>query len=154
MSGGRFSYKEQSLCYSVFNYDIQVLYDLAGEKAETNRLRAMRDNPLGDKRVSALIYDVLSLLHSYDYYVSGDTSKDCYINDLNYIRSKYLKIQSDKVLEDYVESRCSEIKEQILSELRPCIAKEDSRTTSVESGPTIVEPCHLRVEPLPTNVEQ
>ena len=58
MSGGRFDYLDLSLKNEIFGWS---------EKCY---------NVLEDVELSELVWDVLDLLHDYDWYISGDTEED------------------------------------------------------------------------------
>ena len=55
MSGGHFDYNDKRLKNDMFGYEHEY------------------KNPLEDREISNLVYDVLTLLHVFDYYKSGDT---------------------------------------------------------------------------------
>ena len=65
MSGGSFDYKDQELLGEIFGY---------GE-TWTNKFE--------DLEISELVWDVLNLIHEYDWYNAGDTGED-----------KWLKVKS------------------------------------------------------------
>lgn len=62
MSGGRFNYADSQLKNEIFGW--------------------MEDKPhnvFEDKEISELVWDVLDLIHEYDWYASGDNCKDTYL---------------------------------------------------------------------------
>ena len=73
MSGGCWNYMNDSAASEILGYHIYVGYGLDSDKHEKNYKQVVRDNPLGDPEISALVYDVFCLLHSYDWAESGDT---------------------------------------------------------------------------------
>ena len=48
---------------------------------------------MGDPEISALVYDVFCLLHSYDWAESGDTDMDAYQKDVEIFKSQWFKRQ-------------------------------------------------------------
>lgn len=76
MSGGCWNYMNDSAASEILGYHIYVGYGLDSDKHEKNYKQVIRDNPLGDPEISALVYDVFCLLHSYDWAESGDTDMD------------------------------------------------------------------------------
>lgn len=61
MSGGRFNYTDMTLKDEIFGW--------------TDKPK----NVLEDKEISELVWDVLELIHKYDWYASGDTCKETYL---------------------------------------------------------------------------
>ena len=61
MSGGRFDYTDSRLKSEIFGWtDIP-------------------HNVFEDREISELVWDVLNLIHDYDWYASGDTCKETYL---------------------------------------------------------------------------
>lgn len=61
MSGGRFNYMDGTLKGEIFGW--------------TDKPR----NVFEDREISELVWDVLDLIHEYDWYASGDTGKEDYL---------------------------------------------------------------------------
>ena len=81
MSGGCWNYSNDSFACEVLGYHVDVAYGLDSVRHEKNYKQVIRDKPLGDHEISALVYDVLCLLHSYDWAQSGDTDMADYQRD-------------------------------------------------------------------------
>ena len=64
MSGGRFNYENDSLMSEMFDFLEE------GDPIP---------NVLEDREISELTYDLLTLIHDYDWYASGDTGKQDYL---------------------------------------------------------------------------
>lgn len=86
MSGGYFEYRDTALCDWVFEYDLSSKYG----KHKDESLKARLMNPLKDKDVSELTYDILCLLHSFDYWQSGDMQEKQYRSDVIDFKRKWL----------------------------------------------------------------
>lgn len=100
MSGGCWNYRNDSLASEVLGYHIYVDYGLDSVKHEKNHRQVIRDNPLGDPEISALVYDVFCLLHSYDWAESGDTSIDAYQRDVAVFKDRWFKkVRKDRIKE-------------------------------------------------------
>ena len=82
MSGGCWNYMNDSAASEILGYHIYVGYGLDSERHNENYKMVVRDNPLGDPEISALVYDVFCLLHSYDWAESGDTDMNDYQKDV------------------------------------------------------------------------
>lgn len=84
MGGERFNYTNDSLPSEMFNYlgpsYDQSEFDLADQ--------ARRINPLKDRQVSELCWDLLCLVHSFDWMISGDTREESYEEDLRYFSKR------------------------------------------------------------------
>ena len=72
MSGGRFEYKDLSLKDEIFNY---------ADKPT---------NAFEDREISELVWDVLDLIHNYDWYASGDTCKETWLKEKQAFKKKWL----------------------------------------------------------------
>lgn len=72
MSGGRFDYVDSHLKNEIFGWV---------------------DNPTNvfeDWEISELVWDVLDLIHDYDWYASGDTSKETYLKAKAEFKKKWM----------------------------------------------------------------
>ena len=72
MSGGRFPYLDSSLKSEIFG--------------RTDKPR----NVFEDREISELVWDVLNLIHEFDWYVSGDTGKESYLACKAEFKKKWL----------------------------------------------------------------
>lgn len=72
MSGGHFEYLDSRLKDEIFGW--------------TNK----PTNVLEDRELSELVWDVLDLLHEFDWYYSGDTSKEKYLEAKAKFKKKWL----------------------------------------------------------------
>lgn len=72
MSGGHFNYVDSRLKDEIFGWSDKVT------------------NALEDREISELVWDVLDLLHDYDWYASGDSSKDRYLKAKTEFKKKWL----------------------------------------------------------------
>ena len=72
MSGGHFEYLDSRLKDEIFGYEDKV------------------KNVFEDKEISELIFDVLDLIHEFDWYYSGDTGKETYLKAKVEFKKKWL----------------------------------------------------------------
>ncbi len=72
MSGGRFSYLDSSLKSEIFGW--------------TDKPR----NVFEDREISELVWDVLDLIHDFDWYASGDTVEENYLSRKAEFKKKWL----------------------------------------------------------------
>ena len=72
MSGGHFEYLDSRLKDEVFGYSSKPI------------------NALEDREISELVWDVLDLLHEFDWYYSGDTCKETYLKAKAKFKRKWL----------------------------------------------------------------
>ena len=61
MSGGRFEYADSRLKSEIFGWSDEPY------------------NVFEDREISELVWDILELIHDYDWYASGDTCKETYL---------------------------------------------------------------------------
>ena len=101
MSGGYFEYRDRSLKDEMFHYNNQPW------------------NVMEDMELSLLIWDVLELIHTFDYYKSDDTSKDTYLEEKNAFKKKWIRntnYRKDvlyKIIEDEFEAKKKELLEMV-----------------------------------------
>ena len=72
MSGGHFNYKDNSLKYEMFGWEDRP------------------SNVLEDRELSELTWDLLEVIHEYDWYKSGDTCKKTYLKAKDKFKKKWL----------------------------------------------------------------
>lgn len=113
MSGGRFGYRDSTLCDDIFGEYPD--YGLDSDSAKKCAKRVRRSNPLGDVEISELTFDVFCLLRSYDWYASGDTGRDDYLKDVDYFKNKWFgktaKQRVERMTNDAIEEFTQRIKE-------------------------------------------
>lgn len=101
MSGGHFNYENDHLAYETYGYEVNVNYGL--ENLQEDSARAANLNPLEDREISELVYDVFCLLHSFDWYKECDTSYETYKKDVLFFKRKWfgqeLEARIDKLTE-------------------------------------------------------
>lgn len=88
MSGGQFNYSNDGTAREIFGWRVDIDYDLA--KRQDDARFVARVDPLKDRELSELAYDLFCLLHSYDWYRSGDTGEECYRRDVEFFKQKWL----------------------------------------------------------------
>jgi len=123
MSGGRFNYMDRTICTEIFDeyadYDLEGLKDL-----KDARKRVRRKNVFEDVEISELIFDVFCLIHSYDWYASGDTGEDTYRKDVAYFKKKWFgktaMQRAEKVTKDAIEEFAEDIRKIFGVEVHDC----------------------------------
>ncbi len=99
MSGGHFNYKDSDLKNEIFDWE---------DKAS---------NQFEDPEISELVFDVLDLIHEYDWYVSGDTGRETYLKAKNAFKKKWLRKNNvatlEKIIEDRIVATSLELKEML-----------------------------------------
>lgn len=94
MSGGRFDYLDSQLKTEIFGY--------------TNKLI----NVFEDREISELVWDVLDLIHEYDWYESGDTCKDNYLKAKKKFKDKWIKTDSNRQ-KKIIDEAISDLKKEL-----------------------------------------
>lgn len=98
MSGGRFNYVDSTLKTEMFGWT---------------------DKPhdvMEDMEMSELVWDILDLIHTFDYYESGDTSRERYIEEKNAFKKKWFgdrQIRLEEIVDQKIEELRTEIVEMI-----------------------------------------
>ena len=72
MSGGHFEYLDSRLKDEIFGYEDKL------------------KNVFEDREISELVFDVLDLIHEFDWYYSGDTGKETYLKAKAEFKKKWL----------------------------------------------------------------
>ena len=72
-----------------------------------------------DVEISQLVFDIFDLLHSYDWYASGDTTEEDYLEDKDKFKKKWLrnKNYNEEVLKELIEEEFENKKQEILKML-------------------------------------
>lgn len=122
MSGGRWDYENDRLAHEIFSWNLDPDY---GEDGFKQSVVARKINPLEDKQLSEMLWDMLCLLHSYDWYASGDCCEDSYRKDVAYFKNKWLKPQAA----DQTRREIDETIEEARRELYRTFGIEDSNCT-------------------------
>ena len=114
MSGGRFNYKDGDLSNDLFGWKCHAGYGLGeNEEYATSLKEARRVNPMQDKELSELIFDVFCLLNSLDYSLSGDTCDEDYRKDVKYFKAKWLNQTQDERVKREIDKSLKEIEEEL-----------------------------------------
>ena len=79
MSGGRFGYVDGQLKAEIFNY---------ADKPT---------NVFEDREISELVWDVLNLIHAFDWYISGDTCRETYLKKKSVFKQKWMGDRDERV---------------------------------------------------------
>lgn len=112
MSGGRFNYAQSSLCWELYPA-LNVDY---GDDGHKQSRMARKFNPFEDREVSELVWDVLCLIHSLDWYKSGDTGEDTYKDDVEWFKKKWLNRDIKESVEEYKKDM-KEFADSLIEEL-------------------------------------
>ena len=114
MSGGSFNYLYSTMSNQLFDYAISGHYSDIDNK-ENIRI-ARKINPMRDRELSELLYDVTCLLHALEWYESADIGEDSYKEYVNQFKTKWLnRSDADRVnsykedLKDYYEELIAEM---------------------------------------------
>ncbi len=117
MSGGKFNYEDLHLCSEIFGYDVDAVYCIGLDEQKMYAKRARRMNPLKDSTISEMTYDLLCLLHSFDWAMSGDTSEYTYKADIKAFKNKWLKPSAKEIIERTVKNGISDLEDRLWLEL-------------------------------------
>lgn len=110
MSGGHFDYENDRLCENIYGYSVFPNY---GEKGFAQSKKARRINPLEDLVISELVFDVFCLLHSYDWYKSGDTCEETYRDDVKRFKKKWLTSLSQSHIKEVVNDEIFRLRDEL-----------------------------------------
>lgn len=94
MSGGRFNYTDSCLKSEIYGW--------------TDR----PSNVFEDREISELVWDVLDLIHDYDWYASGDTGKETYLKAKSEFKKKWFSnrgVRVRRIVDDAIEQCKNEL---------------------------------------------
>ena len=95
MSGGYFNYLDGQLKSEIFGW--------------TDRY----NNVFEDKQISALVWDVLDLIHEFDWYKSGDNCRDTYLKAKRDFKKKWLSDNSAERTKMFVDETLADLKKEL-----------------------------------------
>ena len=110
MSGGFWEYNNDTLAQSIYGWDMLPDY---GEDGFSQSQKAWKRNPLEDKLMSELVWDVFCVLHSYDWYKSGDTGEDSYREDVERFKEKWLTVIGEDRIKEMVARELETAREEL-----------------------------------------
>lgn len=97
MSGGLYNYLDSSLMNEIFGW---------------NDIEGTVPNVFEDREISELTYDLLSLIHEYDWYKSGDTNKQKYLDAKLKFKKKWLNNRGVRA-RYIIDSAIQELKDEL-----------------------------------------
>lgn len=92
MSGGCFNYRDAQLKDEIFGWCQNDTWN--------------GRNVLEDRELSEMLYDMFTLLHDYDWYISSDTGEETYLKSKKAFKDKWLKnprVRVQRVIDTAVE---------------------------------------------------
>lgn len=95
MSGGHFEYQDATLKSQIFDYSDKV------------------SNQFEDMEISQLVWDILDLIHEYDWYVSGDTGREDWLKAKTAFKAKWLSGERSANLEAIIDARLADVKSEL-----------------------------------------
>ena len=95
MSGGRFDYKDQGLRNEIFGWGDTWC------------------NVFEDREISELVWDVLNLVHEFDWYDSGDTGEDTWLKEKVAFKGKWLSGNNADRVKRIIDDTFREAKEEL-----------------------------------------
>ena len=101
MSGEHFNYQDSALKSEVFGWD--------------ERFR----NVFEDREISELVWDVLNLIHDFDWYASGDTIEDDWLKSKSAFKAKWLEVAPEDRIKRIVDDSISEARQELYKAFLP-----------------------------------
>ena len=124
MSGGHWNYKNDDVCYELFNWDVSPTYGIGSKEQKRYAKTAREIDPMEDIELSDLVYDVFCLFHSADWYKSGDNSEETYRKDVEAFKKKWFKDKRSDRLKEYVDAAMEELRDKLMVMIGEQEAKE------------------------------
>lgn len=111
----------RTFVHDLYGWDVYVNY---GEKGFNQSNIARNANPLKDKELSELLWDLLCVTYSRFYAESGDISEATYEKDREYFKTKWLKRSHKQRIKDEIDKHLTEARDQLYYEL--LVDKDDN----------------------------
>lgn len=121
MSGGHWNYQNDVIAQDIFGWHMSPNY---GQRGFKQAALARKSNPLEDKQLSELAWDLFCILHSYDWYASADTGEECYRADVAYFKKKWLKTSAEEQTRHEIDKALEETRLELYRSLGVEIAEE------------------------------
>lgn len=99
MSGGHFEYKDSSLKAAMFGWSDRP------------------HNVLEDRELSELTWDLLDVIHAFDWYKSGDTCEETYLKEKEKFKKKWFSNRGVNVRR-IVDEAVSDLKSELYQTFR------------------------------------
>lgn len=113
MSGGYWNFTNDSLAYELFGYQCNTSTGLEGDRHDACFRDVVKNNPLYDPEVSALVYDVFCLLSSFDLAKSGDTCIDTYQKDVEVFKKRWFKKSRSEQVREIIDICTENMKKEL-----------------------------------------
>lgn len=98
MSGGHFNYQDDSLKSEMFGWS---------DKRDSN--------PMEDVELSQMVYEILDLIHELDWYKSGDSNENDYLEAKCNFKNKWLRNENyNDVIKGLIEEEFENKKQELL----------------------------------------
>ena len=110
MSGGHWDYQNDRLAHEIFGWWCSPDY---GEDGFKQAARAKKINPLEDKVLSEMLWDIFCILHSYDWYVCSDTCEETYRKDVERFKKKWLKLPPDELAKREIDAALEDVRQEL-----------------------------------------
>ena len=116
MSGGHFNYTNDHLCHDIYGWSISPDY---GERGFKQSKFARQIDPFDDLIISELIFDVFCLMHSYDWYQSGDTGESTYREDVRRFKEKWLQQLPEERVREIIDDELNIVRGRLYGAFFP-----------------------------------
>lgn len=95
MSGGHFSYTDSQAKSEIFGWTDKPT------------------NVFEDREISELIFDVFDLIHDYDWYVSGDTDENDWLQAKRAFKAKWLHSQPEERTKAIIDAVIDDARQEL-----------------------------------------
>ena len=116
MSGGRFNYSDSS-----------IMHELFPSSWYSSDKRIIRDDPYEDQEISQLMFELLNLTHDLDWYLSGDTCEETYVEAKQKFKERWFgKGGRKKMLTDLINQIFEESKKDCMKMIGVATGTDDN----------------------------
>ena len=115
MSGGRWDYRNDYACEDIFKEF--ACYGIGSDEQKKMARNARKRNPLKDPIISELAFDLFCVLHSCDWFLSGDICEETYEKDVTAFKNKWLKFHTQKRVKEYIDEVVEDTKQELYKTL-------------------------------------
>lgn len=102
MSGGHFDYTDSQAKSEIFGWTDKPT------------------NVFEDREISELIFDVFDLIHDYDWYVSGDTDENDWLQAKRAFKAKWLRSPSEERTKAIIDAVIDDARKELYKTFLSC----------------------------------
>lgn len=131
MSGGTWNHANDRLGQDIFGWHISFQECIGSQAYHDELMKVIKSNVLEDVELTVLVFDVICLLHTYDYTFAGDYSDETLKKEVEVFKKKWLKRTRKDQIKEMIDLFTEKMKKDLYESFCPntdlCDIGEDSK---------------------------